>query len=148
MADDEALIRCRACKTVNKVPVSRFEESPHCGKCKGVLEIPAKPVDVTVMNFDEEVNLWPGLVLLDFWAQWCGACRMVAPILEDLAKRARGFVKVVKIDVDVAQELGRRFGIKATPTLVLYRNGKKINEIAGALTSEQIDEWLAASVRA
>ncbi|MBF0463981.1 MAG: thioredoxin [Nitrospirae bacterium] len=142
-----AFIRCKSCGVVNKIPSNRFNDKPNCGKCKSPLIIPEKPVDINSSNFDEEVLRWPGLVVLDFWAVWCGACRIVAPVLDELAVSARGFVKVAKIDVDKHPDLGKRFAIKATPTLILFRDGVKINQIEGALSKDQLDQWIASSVK-
>jgi len=120
---------------------------PKCGRCKKFLEFPKKPVEITSANFEEEVLMWPGLVLLDFWARWCGACRLIEPALIDLAYQRAGLLKIVKIDVDKEPGISNRFGIRATPTLILYQKGTKLNEITGSLSKEQLEEWIDRSRR-
>jgi len=147
MPGDYILLRCKSCKTVNRVPAERLEEHPICGKCQSLLEYPDKPVHGSSSNFREEVLEWPGIVLLEFWAKWCGACRIIAPVLDKLAAERAGRLKIVRVDVDEEPHLAGHFQVKATPTLVLYQNGRKINEIAGSLNNAQLKEWIDGSLR-
>lgn len=121
-------------------------DNPKCGKCKTPLDVPRRPIDVTVADFDQEVLAWPGLVLLEFWTPWCGHCRMMAPVLDELAGERAGLLKVVKVNVDNEPSLGARFGIQATPTFLLYQNGKKLSEIAGALPKIELERWIEFSI--
>jgi thioredoxin 2 len=121
-------------------------DNPQCGKCKASLEFPNRPVDITEANFDREVLEWPGVVLVEFWASWCGACRIVAPIIDELAHERAGLLKVAKVNVDYETVLGTRFGIQATPTFLLYQNRKKLNEIAGALLKTDLERWIDSSM--
>jgi thioredoxin 2 len=146
MADKTILLRCTHCKTINRVPVDRLAEGPKCGKCKAVLEFPERPVDGTAANFEQEVPAWPGVVLVEFWASWCGACRMIAPVIDELAHERAGLLKVVKVNVDYEAPLGARFGVQATPTFLLFQNGKKLNEITGALPKTELERWIDSSV--
>ncbi|MCI4626845.1 MAG: thioredoxin [Candidatus Magnetoovum sp. WYHC-5] len=134
--------KCKKCKTLNTVPIDKLSRNPICGKCKTPLEYPKMPVNATVSTFHEEVDNWPGLLLLDFWALWCGACRMLEPALHNIATTMTGIVKIVKINVDEEPQLARKFGITATPTMVLLKGGKKIDEIVGAPQKEQLEKWL------
>ena len=101
-------------------------DKPKCGKCKTPLDVPRRPIDVTVADFDQEVLAWPGLVLLEFWTPWCGHCRMMAPVLDELAGERAGLLKVVKVNVDNEPSLGARFGIQATPNFSALPERKKI----------------------
>lgn len=141
------MLRCQACGAVNRVPADRLRDQPKCGKCSNLIEVSRKPVDVSGTGFEREVLQWPGAVLVEFWAQWCGYCRMVAPAIDALARAKAGLVKVVRVDVDKAPELAQRFGIRATPTFLLYRNGNKVNEIGGALPGDQLESWIESSLR-
>lgn len=147
MLNNSLLLRCKSCNTVNRVPVDKMGNHPICGRCKTPLEFPDVPVHGRAANFKQEVLEWPGIVLIEFWAKWCGACRMIAPVLDELALQKAGFMKVVKVDVDEEPQLAGSFHIKATPTLVLYQNGGKINEIAGALNKEQLKSWIEGSLK-
>ncbi len=147
MAEDFIYLRCKSCKTVNRIPSERLESHPICGKCKTPLEFPKTPIHGTSTNFSQEVLDWPGTALVEFWAKWCGACRLVAPVLDQLAAERAGHLKVVKIDVDEEPHLSGQFHIKATPTLVLYNNGRKVNELAGALNRKQMEDWMDRSLK-
>lgn len=145
MTDKTILLRCIYCKSINRVPTSRLAENPKCGKCKAFLEFSDRPVDVTAANFDQEILSWPGVVLVEIWASWCGACRMMAPVIEELARERAGLLKVAKVNVDYEPSLGASFRIKATPTFLLYQNGRKLNEIAGALPKADLERWIDSS---
>ncbi|MDH5767768.1 MAG: thioredoxin TrxC [Nitrospirota bacterium] len=145
MTKDAVLMRCNNCRTVNQVSVDKLMKNPRCGNCKAFLEIPQKPIEVTTANFDQEVLEWPDVVLVEFWAPWCGHCLIMAPILDKLAHERAGLLKVVKVNVDNEPSLGARFKLHATPLLVLYRNGQKLNEIIGALPKTELEAWIDSS---
>ena len=84
-------------------------------------------------NFEAEVLKSPGAVLVDFWAEWCGPCRMVLPIVEEIAVELQGKAKVCKVNVDEAQELAARYNVMSIPTLIIFKNGEPVEEMVGAL---------------
>jgi len=145
MTDAPALLRCKSCKTVNRVPIDKLESQPICGKCKTLLEFIKTPIHGTSANFKQELD-FPGTVLVEFWAKWCGACRLVVPALDEIAHQMAGQIKVIKVDVDEESQLARSFDVQATPTFVLYRNGHKVNQIAGALSVTQMEDWIDRSL--
>ena len=104
------------------------------------------PIALTDDNFSEEVLHSNLPVLVDFWAAWCGPCRMVAPIVEELATEYDGKVKVAKLDVDAAQKTAMEFGIRSIPTLLLFKEGKVSDQVIGAIPKEQIAEKLDAAL--
>ena len=99
-------------------------------------------VKITAANFEAEVMKSPILVLVDFWATWCGPCRMIAPALEEIAREQAGKVKVGKVNVDEEMELAMQFGITSIPTLMVFKNGQLVNQALGAMPKAQIEALL------
>jgi thioredoxin 2 len=135
------LIGCPACATLNRVPAERLGEAPVCGKCKTPL-LDGQPVPVTSASFAAAVERTELPVVVDFWAAWCGPCKMVAPVLEQIASERAGKLKIAKVDVDANQALAARFGVQSIPTLLLVRGPIHVDQIAGALPKQALDSWL------
>ena len=106
----------------------------------------SEPIALTDDNFSEEVLQANEPVLVDFWAAWCGPCRMVAPIVEELAGEYDGRAKVCKLDVDAAQKTAGEFGIRSIPTLLIFKEGKVADQVIGAVPKTQITEKLDAAL--
>ncbi|SHK63505.1 thioredoxin [Selenomonas ruminantium] len=96
---------------------------------------------ITKDNFQSEVLDQPGTVLIDFWAEWCGPCRMLSPIIDEVAA-GNPAVKVGKVNVDEQQELAAQFGIMSIPTLLVFKNGQKVNESLGLIPKEQVEKLI------
>jgi thioredoxin 2 len=143
MADESTLLRCAACRTINRVPLNKLTSRPLCGSCKAGLEFPKAPVPATEAALDHEISDWPGAALVEFWSKGCGYCRMVEPILNDIASWRAGRLKVIKVDIDAEPRLAHRFSVKATPTLVMYRNGQQIARMDGAPKEKlELVQWV------
>jgi len=142
MVDTTVLLRCSSCKTVNRVPVSKLEAEPKCGKCKSTLKFPRSPVEVTDSGFREEVLDNPGAVLVFFWAPWCAHCRGMFPLMEDLARQRAGLLKVARVNTEKETYLARSFNVMSVPRLTLYRYGRILGELNGAVQKPQLDAWL------
>mgnify|MGYP001333139879 CR=1 FL=1 len=106
----------------------------------------SEPIALTDDNFSDEVLTAELPVLVDFWATWCGPCRMIAPIVEELSSEYEGKAKVCKLDVDTAQKTAAEFGIRSIPTLLIFKEGKVADQLIGAVPKEQIAEKLDASL--
>lgn len=106
----------------------------------------SEPIALTDDNFSDEVLTAELPVLVDFWATWCGPCRMIAPIVEELSSEYEGKAKVCKLDVDTAQKTAAEFGIRSIPTLLIFKEGKVADQLIGAVPKQQIAEKLDASL--
>ena len=147
MADPQ-FIRCPACGTTNRVPYDKIARGLQavCGRCKTPLAIVSKPVTVTDATFSVEVEGSPLPVLVDAWAPWCGPCRMVAPIIDELAAEMAGRVRVAKLNVDDNPATAARFGLQSIPTLLLIDRGREVDRIVGAVPKAEIARRLARIV--
>jgi thioredoxin 1 len=99
-------------------------------------------VHLTEQNFDETLSQHPGLMIVDFWAEWCGPCRAIAPVLEDLARDSAGKVTLAKVNVDENPGLAARYGIRSIPTILFVKQGKVADQVIGAVPRAKIKEKL------
>lgn len=141
MTADISIVSCPRCGTKNRVPKARFSQGPRCGRCKTPLAAPhlSRPVEVTDGTFSDEVLSSSIPVLLDCWAPWCGPCRMVAPVLEQLAEAYAGRLKIGKLNVDENPVTSSRYGIRSIPTLLIFKGGHVADTLVGALPGQEIE---------
>ncbi len=131
------ILTCPSCGQQNRVPAARLGGGPRCGRCKTSLAGAPLPVG-SAAEFDELVAGSPLPVLVDFWAAWCGPCRMVAPELERLAREKSGRVVVAKVDTEALPDVAGRFGIRSIPTMVLFADGHESRRVSGAMPAPRI----------
>jgi thioredoxin 2 len=147
---DEMIIRCLSCGAKNRMPETRLRDRPLCGKCGAPLVIAGaqgRPVDVTDADFSREVGAESGAVLVDCWAPWCAPCRQVAPVLDDLAAKYAGGVKIAKLNVDENPLTAAQYDIRSIPTMLLFKDGKLVNRLVGALPKQEIEQHLLAIMK-
>ena len=137
---DAMIIACPSCHGLNRVPATRLADAPRCGKCGKPL-FDAHPVALDGAGFHAQVERGTLPVLVDFWAPWCGPCRMMAPQFEAAARELEPRVRMAKVDTEAEPQLGTRFGIRSIPTLVLFRGGREIARQSGAMSSADIVRW-------
>jgi thioredoxin 2 len=134
---------CPSCGSKNRIPPSRLGDVARCGRCKTKLPPLGEPVHIeSAQQFDELVSGSPLPVLVDFWADWCGPCRMVAPELEKLARSRAGEVVVAKVDTEALPDIAGRYGIRSIPTLIVFRDGREDRRVSGAMGAQQIQAQL------
>lgn len=135
------VVPCAACGTLNRVDLSRSDATPVCGPCRAPLVLDA-PVALTDATFDRVVNSASVPVMVDFYADWCGPCKAMAPVFADLARRQRGRALVVKVDTDRNPVVSARFGIRSIPTLTVHRAGKEVARQVGAVPLAVLEQML------
>lgn len=138
-------IVCPSCAKVNRVATGRLGDSPRCGSCKQPL-FTGSPINLKDSTFDRFIAKSDVPVVVDFWAPWCGPCKLMAPAYEQAAAQLEPDVVLAKLDTESAPQVAARFGIQSIPTLVVFRQGREVARQPGAMSLPQIEQWVRANV--
>jgi len=146
-SNESLLFACASCGTANRVPRERLGEDPKCGKCHAPL-LDGRPVALDPAGFDSFLNRNSLPVVVDFWADWCGPCKAMAPAFERVALEQKTRARFAKLDTERAQPVAARFGIRSIPTLILFREGREAARVSGAMDARSLSGWLARELGA
>jgi len=142
---DSLHIVCPHCDAVNRLPAAKLAAQPVCGKCQKPL-FTGQPVDLTSVRFLKQIERSDIPVLVDFWAPWCGPCKMMAPQFEQAASLLEPKVRLAKVNTEAEPHLAAQFGIRSIPTLILFRGGHEVARQAGAMGAQDIMRWVASQL--
>ena len=136
-----ATVACPFCDKLNRVDLTRIGQHPKCGEC-GKPILLDRPIAVSDASFDKVTTDTTVPVVVDFYADWCGPCKIMAPLLDDVAQRRAGELLVVKLDTDKNPITGQRFGIRGIPTLIAFRAGQEVGRRVGAVPPTELEAFL------
>ncbi len=139
------IVVCPNCQSANRIPAARLGDNPRCGKCKKAL-FTGHPIALTDQSFDRHLTRSELPLVVDFWAEWCAPCKMMAPFFEQAAAELEPQVRLAKVDTEANRQLGQRYQISSIPTTVVFKGGREVARQPGAMSLPQLLEWIRSKV--
>ncbi len=142
---DSIHIVCPHCSSTNRVPTAKLNAGGKCGKCHNIL-VTGEPVELNQANFNKHITANDLPVIIDFWAPWCGPCKMMAPVFTEAAQQLKGKVVLAKVNTEAEQNLASQFNIRSIPTIAMFKAGQEINRSAGAMDLNSLTQWAQSQI--
>lgn len=136
---------CPHCHSTNRLPAAKINDQPNCGKCGNSL-FAGKPLQLTAATWEKHINRNDIPVVVDFWASWCGPCKMMTPVFAEAAGQLEPRVRLAKVNTEEERELAGRFGIRSIPTLVIFKNGREVIRQPGAMDLAALLKWVQSNI--
>jgi len=132
---------CPNCGGLNNVPEAKLADNPKCGKCKNLIYT-AQPINMTGVQLTRAIEKTDELLVVDFWATWCGPCQQFAPTFKQVASQVEPKARFIKIETEAEQAISAKYNIRSIPTLAIFKNGKEIDRVSGALSATDFRNWV------
>ena len=132
---------CPSCSGLNNVPEAKLTDNPKCGKCKNPIYT-AQPINMTGMQLTRAIEKTDELLVVDFWATWCGPCQQFAPTFKQVAAQLEPKARFIKIETEAEQAISAKYSIRSIPTLAIFKNGKEVDRVSGALSATDFTNWV------
>ncbi|MGB5338393.1 MAG: thioredoxin TrxC [Gammaproteobacteria bacterium] len=142
---DSLHVVCQHCTAINRMPSARLQAAPKCGKCHAAL-FTGSPLELSADNFQRQISRNDIPVVIDFWAPWCGPCKVMAPAFEQAAGQLEPQVRLAKLNTENEQMLAGHYNIRSIPTLVVFRNGREVARQPGAMGAADIVRWVQGNI--
>ena len=136
------VVMCPHCGGLNRVPPEKLNANPTCGKCKQAL-FTGTPIEMTGAQLTKAMQKTDQVLVVDFWASWCGPCKMFAPTFAQAAQQLEPKARFIKINTEQEQAIARQFGIRSIPTLAVFKSGQEVDRISGAMDLTQFKQWVS-----